>query len=173
MQGQLTRPTRADHIAYAGTPDELWWSKDHDEWVKPPRPQAPGMDRVIQAYDALRNHRAIKEAEHKKADADLEADMVKLRALLNEMMNVSGASSVKTEYGTAYRTEKLKVSAADWGALNDWILEDPSRIEIYEKRLKAGFVKDFMEQNENAIPPGVNVHRDYEVSVRRPTASAK
>lgn len=168
MQGQITRPTRADHIAYAGTPNEMWWSPDHDEWIKPPV-VAPSLDRVIQAYDAIRTARQLAEAEHKRKDALLEADQATIRALILKLMNETGAKSVATDFGTAYRTEKVKASAADWGAVANWIAEDPSRFEIMEKRIKATFVKDYMDEHGGQIPPGINVHREYEVSVRRPT----
>ena len=42
--------------------------------------------------------------------------------------------------------------------------------DLMERRLKATFVKQFMDENNGALPPGVNVHREFEVSVRRPSS---
>lgn len=169
----MIRPTDPAHIAYPGTPNELWW--DGANWVKPaPASNAttmPQMDKVVQAYNAIRDARTVKRKAWEKADLALEEDQHKLKVLMLEILNSTGARSIATPSGTAYRSEKVKASASDWSALYGWIMEDPDRFEVLEKRVKPTFVKQFMDENEGAIPPGVNVHREYEVSVRRPNKS--
>lgn len=133
---------------------------------------APTIEDIVQVYMAIRDARTAKRHAWEKADAELEEDQTKLRAYLLSQLNATGAQSVKTAMGTVYRSEKLKPSAADWGAINRWVVENDG-FDIYEKRLKSGFIKEYMEANNGAVPPGVNVHREFEVSVRRPTASGK
>jgi len=171
MQGQLTRPTDPTHIAHAGTPDEVWWSPAANAWV-PAAVKAPDLSAVVAAYTAIGDARTVARHAWEKKDADLEADQHKLKVYMLALLNSHGATSIKTEHGTAYRSEKIKTSAADWTAVYDWIMADPDRFELLEKRLKSTFVKEFMEANEGKIPPGINVHREYEVSVRRPTGSS-
>lgn len=165
MQGQMTRPTEASYIAHAGTPDEMWW--DGSDWVKAPAKTTVKLDRVVGAYNAIRDARAARRHLYDKEDALLEEDQQKLKVLMLELLNATGAKSIATEVGTVYRTEKVKASAADWKAVYDWITENPERFELLEKRIKPTFVKQFMEENEGRTPPGVNVHREFEVSVRR------
>lgn len=128
------------------------------------------MDRLVQAYSAIRDARTAKRHQWEAADALLETDMNSLRAVMLGQLNAMGGKSIATVHGTVYRTEKLKPSAADWGAIWDWAKENDG-FEIVEKRLKATFIKEYMEQNEGRLPPGVNAHREFEVAVRRPTSS--
>lgn len=128
------------------------------------------LDAVVQAYSAIRDYRAAKRHLWEQADAEWEDDMQRLKALMLDHLNTTGAKSVATDHGTIYRTEKVRPSAADWQAVWDWMVANDG-FDIMERRLKATFVKQYMEENDGALPPGVNVHREFEVSVRRPTAA--
>ena len=132
---------------------------------------AINLDRVVQAYNAIKDARTVKRHAWEAEDLALEQDQDKLKVLMLDLLNKLGGKSIATDHGTVYRTEKLRPSAADWTAVYDWIVADPERFELLEKRLKATFVKQFMEDNEGAIPPGVNVHREYEVAVRRSSSA--
>ena len=129
------------------------------------------LDKVVQAYNAIRDARAARRHAWEEADLALETDQDTLKRLMLQLLNENGAKSIATEHGTVYRTEKIKPSAADWRALYDWIMVDAERFEALEKRIKSTFIKTYMDENGGALPPGVNVHREFEVSVRRPTAS--
>lgn len=174
MEVAMQRPDDPSHIAHAGTANEMWWSVEQQEWVAAPKTPLPAsLSRIVQAYSAIRDARTAKRQAWEKEDTALEEDQHKLKVLMLELLNATGAKSINTDYGTVYRSEKVKPSAADWTAIYGWIAENPERFELLEKRLKSTFVKDFMEENEGAVPPGVNVHREFEVSVRRPTTSSK
>lgn len=121
---------------------------------------------VMQAHNAIKDARTVKRHAWEAEDAELEADQNKLKALLLDHLNKTGSKSIATDFGTAYRTEKIKPSAADWAEIQRWIVENDA-FDLLEKRLKSTFIKDFMDANEGRIPPGVNVHREFEVSVRR------
>lgn len=125
------------------------------------------LDKVVQAYAAIRDARAAKRQQFDAEDAVMETDQHKLKALMLQLLNETGAKSIATDHGTAYRSEKIKVAAADWNVIYDWIREDPDRFEALEKRLKSTFVKQYMDDNDGAVPPGMNVHREYEITVRR------
>jgi len=128
------------------------------------------LDRVVQAYSAIRDARTARRHVWEAEDLLLETDQNTLKVLMLDLLNKNGATSIKTEHGTAYRSEKLKPSAADWGAIWDWAVAN-NAMDIFERRLKAAFIKEYMEAHDGAVPPGVNVHREYEVSVRRPNGS--
>lgn len=130
------------------------------------------LDKLVQVYRAIGDARTVKRHAWEKEDQALEADQLKVRAAILQVMNSTGASSIRTEHGTAIRSLKIKPSAADWDAIYDWIMSDKDRFEMLEKRVKATFVKDFMEANGGQLPPGINVHQEYEISVRRPTSAS-
>lgn len=130
------------------------------------------LDRVVQVFNAIKDARTVKRHQWEAEDAALEADQQQLKVLMLELLNNIGGKSIATEHGTVYRSEKIKPSVADWTAVYAWIMADPDRFEVLEKRVKSTFIKQFMDEHGGAIPPGVNVHREYEVSVRRANTSA-
>lgn len=127
------------------------------------------LDRVVAAYSAIRDARTVARHAWEKDDLALEQDQNKLKVLMLDVLNQIGSKSIATNHGTIYRTEKIRPSAADWNVVYAWIMADPDRFEALEKRLKPTFVKQYMDENEGAIPPGINVHREFEVNVRRST----
>ena len=131
------------------------------------------IDQVVQVFSAIRDARTAKRHAWEAEDLKLEEDQNKLKVLMLSLLNQLGGNSIATNHGTVYRTEKVKPSAADWGALYSWIVEDPARFEALEKRIKSTFIKSYMDENEGALPPGVNVLREYEVAVRRANTYGK
>lgn len=129
------------------------------------------LDTVVQAYNAIRDARTARRHAWEKVDAELEEDQHKLKVFMLELLNRNGAQSIKTSAGTVYRSERAKVSGADWGAIWAWAVENDA-MDIFERRLKAKFITDYMEENGGVAPPGINVHREFEVSVRRPSAGS-
>ena len=124
------------------------------------------LDQVVQAYNAIRDARTVKRHAWEEEDLKLETSQQQLKVFLLDQLNQSGTKSFATEHGTVYRTEKIKPSAADWGAIWGWVVANDG-FDIMERRLKATFIKQFMDDHEGALPPGVNIHREYEVTVRR------
>lgn len=125
------------------------------------------IDRVVEAHNAIRDARTAKRHAWEEEDAKLEADQHKLKVLLLDVLNQNGAKSIATAQGTIYRREVVKPSAADWGAIWDWMKKNDAP-DLVERRLKVKFITDYQEENGGQLPPGINVHREYEVSVRRP-----
>lgn len=128
------------------------------------------LDRVVQAYNAIRDARTVRRHAYEEADGKLEKQQNRLKAYMLEQLNAAGAKGISTEHGTIYRTEKVRPSAADWQVIWTWMIANDG-FDIMEKRLKATFVKQFMDEHDGALPPGVNVHREFEVAVRRTGAS--
>jgi hypothetical protein len=129
------------------------------------------LDRVVQAYNAIRDARTVRRHAWEAADTELEKEQDTLKVMMLALLNQIGGKSIATEHGTIYRAEKVRPSAADWNVVYSWVVADPERFEVLEKRLKATFVKQYMDENEGVPPPGVNVHREYEVAVRRSNAA--
>lgn len=124
------------------------------------------MGQVSKAHLAIRDARSALKKKFDDDDADLKGKQQKLEAYMLEHLNATNTNSVRTDAGTVYRQEKVMPSAADWTAIYDWIKANDAW-EMLERRLKATFVKEYMEANNGLLPPGVNVHREYELRVRK------
>jgi hypothetical protein len=129
------------------------------------------LDKLVEAYNAIKDARVARQRAHDEKDLELKEDQHKLKLVMLEMLNQNGASSIATAHGTAYRRKVVKPSAADWGAIWTWMKENDA-CDLLERRLKVGFINTYMEEHDGALPPGINIHSEYEVSVRRPNSPA-
>jgi len=83
-------------------------------------------------------------------------------------LNSSQIDSVATPTGTFYRQEEITPTCADWHTFHGWI-KDNDAFDFLEKRVTKKAVKDYMESNAGAIPPGLSIFREFVVRVRRPS----
>jgi hypothetical protein len=42
-------------------------------------------------------------------------------------------------------------------------------VDLLEKRIAQGNMRQFLEENPGTVPPGLNSNSEYSVSVRKPT----
>lgn len=124
------------------------------------------VDRLTATYIKIRDARAKLSSDFKKADGELEEQLNTIkRALLNycEDQNVE---SVRTSEGMFYRTTKTRYWTSDWDSMNRFIMDNKTP-EFLEKRLNQTVVRQFLEENPECVPPGLNTDVSYAVSVRK------
>ena len=126
------------------------------------------LNEITKAYLNIRDARASLRRQYETSDADLAESQRKLTAVMLSHINDTGVESVRTASGTFYREKKLKPSGSDWEAFYKWIAEE-NAFDALERRIKAAFIKEYMDDNDGALPPGVSVHHEYEVRVRKAT----
>ncbi len=131
---------------------------------------APVIDlgKLTKAHINIRDARAALKKQFDDSDADLKASQERLEAAMLDHLNKHGMESVRTEAGTFYRQQDIKPSGADWQALYDWIKEHDAW-DALERRIKKTFISEYMEAHQGELPPGVNVHREFVIRVRRPS----
>lgn len=122
--------------------------------------------KLVKAYMNLRKARAELKAEFDVKDGELKQKMTKIENVLLAHLNESGQESAKTVYGTFYKQEEIRPMGSDWDAYYRFIKENDAW-EGLEKRITRTFITQYMEANKGAIPPGVSVHREYVVRVRK------
>lgn len=126
------------------------------------------LGRLTKAHINIRDARAALKKQYDDADVDLKASQERLENAMLDHLNKHGMESVRTEFGTFYKQEDIKPSGADWAALYDWIKEHDAW-DALERRIKKTFITEYMEAHQGSLPPGVNVHREFVVRVRRPS----
>jgi len=78
---------------------------------------------VVETYIKLRDRRAKRKTEYEAADAVDKEKQEKIEAYLLKEFNESGVDSIKTPFGTAYKTAKLSLSTADKDAFfTNWVV---------------------------------------------------
>ena len=124
-------------------------------------------EEVVKAYLAIRNERERILREYEAQDAKLKDDLKKIEAVLLDVCNTINADSIKTSLGTVMRKLNERYFCSDWDNFKKFVLENEA-LELFEKRIHQGNFKQFMEGHEgDGLPPGVNVMREYGVTVRK------
>lgn len=124
-------------------------------------------EKVVEAYLAVRNERERILREYEAQDAKLKDDLKKIEAVLLDVCNTINADSIKTSLGTVMRKLNERYFCSDWDNFRKFVLENEA-VELFEKRIHQGNFKQFMETHEgDGLPPGVNVMREYGITVRK------
>jgi len=122
-------------------------------------------DKLVTAYIAIRDKRSELKEKYEADDKELEDNMDKIEAALLEHCKDHNMESIKTQHGTAYKRIRERYWATDWDVFNQYVREHDA-IELYEKRIHQGNMKQFLEDHPGATPP-INVDRKFTISVRR------
>jgi hypothetical protein len=124
-------------------------------------------DELVEAYLLIRSERDRLLREYELADAKLKEDMAKLEAVMLEMCNAVNADSIKTKHGTVMRKLNERFFCQDWENFYKFVL-DAEAIQLLERRIHQSNFKQFLAETAmDGLPPGVNVMREYGVSVRK------
>lgn len=121
---------------------------------------------MTKAYVKIRDARTELKRDFEEKDSALKAKLERIEAEMLKFLQENNTDSVKTANGTFYRQEEITPTGSDWDALYRWISENDA-FDALERRIKKGFVKEYMETHEGGVPPGVSVYREYVVRVRR------
>lgn len=123
------------------------------------------LGKLTKAYINIRARRTEIASEFKKEDDGLKEQQDKIKATLLEFCKENNIDSVRTEAGMFYRSQKRRYWTSDWESMHKFILEHEAP-EFLEKRLNQTAVKEFLEENPDILPPGLNVQSEYTISIR-------
>lgn len=124
------------------------------------------LDKLAAVYIKLRDHRQKKARDFDAEDKRLEEEMNTLEQEMLEICKRNNASSIRTEHGTVIRQVKSRYWTNDWDSMYQFIKEHGA-FGLLEKRLHQTHMKEFLSENPDKLPMGLNVEREYTVVVRR------
>lgn len=130
-------------------------------------PETTSLERLTRIYIKIRNKKSELSAAFKEEDKKLSDAMDAVKAQLLDYCKDQNVESVRTEAGLVYRTVKTRYWTSDWEAMHRFVLENEAP-EFLEKRLNQTAVKEFLAENPETVPPGLNVDSEYVLSVRKP-----
>ena len=119
----------------------------------------------------IRNERERIEAEWEIKDKELKQELLVIEQSMLAICNDTNATSIKTEQGTIIRSLKERFTLSDRDSFNKYVREHDA-VELFEGRIHQGNFKQFIADKQDAgLPPGVNVMREFGITVRKPTNS--
>ena len=124
-------------------------------------------EKLVEAFIAIRNQRDRLLQEYENADKALKAESAQIEMALLNVCNSVNADSIKTTHGTVMRKLNERFFCQDWDNFYKFVLDNEA-VQLLERRIHQGNFKEFMKDHEgDGLPPGVNVMREYGVSVRK------
>jgi len=124
------------------------------------------LEKLTKAYIKLRDMRSKLSAEYKAQDGELLEKQDRIKKALLDHCKEHNVESVKTSEGVFYRQVKRRYWTSDWQSMYKFVMEN-NLPEFFDKRLNQSNVRQFLEENPEMVPPGLNVESEYTVSVRK------
>lgn len=132
---------------------------------------AVNLEELVDAYLALRGERAKLLEDYEAKDAELKKDMEALEQAMLSVCNDVNANSIKTKNGTVMRRLSERFYCTDWENFKQFVVENDA-IDLVERRIHQGNIKQFLSEHEgDGLPPGVNVMREYGITVRKSSSA--
>jgi hypothetical protein len=124
------------------------------------------VDKLVKTYAKIRDKRAEITAKYKEEEGQLREKQDKVKSALLGYCKEHEVDSVRTPSGLFYRTVKQRYWTSDWESMHKFIMEHDLP-EFFEKRLNQTHVRQFLEENPDLLPAGLNVDSEYTISVRK------
>jgi len=120
--------------------------------------------KMVAAYIKLREAIQEKEDEIKA----LKEKQALVSASMLDLCSKEDIDSIKTPFGTLTRRVYSSYWTSDWDQMYKFIAENDA-YHLLEKRIHNAHMKEFLEENPDALPIGLQSDRKYAVSIRKPT----
>jgi hypothetical protein len=124
----------------------------------------PDLAQIIEKAIAIRDKRAEMKEAYENADKPYKDAFEKLGNIAGLMLGT--AQSVKTDNGTAYRTETMHVGVADREAWFEFVRENQTW-DMLTTHVAKTQLQDWMEEHKDAVPPGLNLSFVKQVNFRK------
>ena len=119
-------------------------------------------DTLVKIYIRIRDKRAELA---KEADA-LEEQQNTIQTKLLEICKEQGLESLRTEFGTVTKRVAKRYWTSDWDSFYRFMKEHDA-FQLLQQRITTTNMEQFLEENPDLHPPGLNVDANYAVTVRR------
>lgn len=126
------------------------------------------VDELVKVYRKIRDAVDTREEAYKEEIGLLKEQLNAVGNALLEICNAQNADSIKTQHGTISRRVAQRYWTTDWDSLYRCIRDNDVPF-LLEQRIHNGNMKQFLEDNPDVFPAGLQCDRKYAVTVRKPT----
>lgn len=134
--------------------------------VSPEEKQSVPVDKLAGIYIKIRDARAKLKSDYEAKDTELQEQMDVIEEQLLEACKVIGADSIRTPAGTVIRSIKNRYWTNDWDSMYDFVRKNDA-FGLLERRIHQSNMKQFIEENPDLLPTGLNTDSRYSIVVRR------
>lgn len=127
------------------------------------------IDELVGIYLKIRTAIEAKEEQHKAELQELKDQFEVVGNKLLEICNEQNMDSIRTPVGTISRRVSSRYWTSDWDSMYQFIKDNDAPF-LLEQRIHNSNMRQFLEDNPDKFPAGLQNERKYTVQVRKPTA---
>ena len=122
--------------------------------------------KLVRVYRNLKDKRTEISKKFREEDNLLKEKQEVIKKELLNYCKDNNVESVRTTEGLVYRSVKNRYWTSDWESMYKFVLDNEVP-EFFDKRLNQSNVKQFLEENPDLVPAGLNVDSEYTLTVRK------
>jgi hypothetical protein len=126
------------------------------------------VEEMVAAYRKIREAISEKEEAHKADISGLREQLDIVSDALLGVCNSLQADSLRTAAGTVSRRVNTRYWTTDWERMYEFIRENDVPF-LLEQRIHNGNMKQFLDENPDSLPIGLQADRKFVIQVRKPT----
>lgn len=126
------------------------------------------INEMVAVYRKIRAAIDEREEKHTEAISALKEQLDTVGNKLLAICNEQNVDSIKTPDGTITRRVTSRYWTSDWETMYRFIKENDVP-HLLEQRIHNGNMKQFIAENPEAFPAGLQCDRRYVVQIRKPT----
>lgn len=127
------------------------------------------IDELVGIYLKIRTAIEAKEEQHKAELQELKDQFDVVGNKLLEICNEQNMDSIRTPVGTISRRVSSRYWTSDWDSMYQFIKNNDAPF-LLEQRIHNSNMRQFLDDNPDRFPAGLQNERKYTVQVRKPTA---
>ena len=128
------------------------------------------VEKYVATYKKIRDAIAEKKAQYESEINNLKEKQKIISDKLLEFCNEHDLDSIKTKEGTVSRRITTRFWASDWDEIHKFVKENDA-LHLLEARIHTGNMKQFLSDNPDKLPIGLQSNSEYTISVRKPNNS--
>ena len=123
-------------------------------------------DKLAKTYLRIRAERSILSAKYKEEDGNLTRQLDIIKQAMLDHCEDHNVESVRTSEGLFFRSTKKKYWVSEWDAMHRLIVEENAP-QLLDKRINQANMKEFLEENPDLKPEGLEIEEEVTISVRK------
>jgi len=121
---------------------------------------------LVNVYIKIRDAKETRKKQMEAEIADLDAQLDAVEQELLEICKTTGQDGGKTQFGSFTRSVKTRYWTSDWDSMYKFIREHDAP-DLLERRIAQSNFAQFIQENPDKMPAGVNIESKYSITVRR------
>lgn len=126
------------------------------------------LNTLVSVYLKLRDAIEAKQEQQKLELKSLTEQFEAVSSALLNLCNKQNVNSIRTPVGTISRRVSTRYWTSDWDSMYQFIKKHDAPF-LLEQRIHTSNMREFLENNPEELPIGIQADHTYTVQVRKPT----